>query len=67
MRKIHNQQLPLVEATTDHPKAIEFARISEVLEKHNSICELALQDFDHTDNNAGASTVKENQNISNNL
>ncbi len=54
MRKLHNQQLPLVEATTDHPKAKEFARISEVLENHHSICELALQDFDHGGKNVGA-------------
>lgn len=26
MRKIRNQQLPLAEATTDHPKAEEFAQ-----------------------------------------
>ncbi len=54
MRKIRNQQLPLIEATADHPKAKEFARISEVLDSHNSICDLALQDFDHGDNNVGA-------------
>ncbi len=38
MRKLHNQQLPVIEATTDHPKAKEFARISEILDSHHSIC-----------------------------
>jgi len=54
MRKLRNQQLPLVEGTADHPKAKEFARISEVLDSHHSIYELALQDFDRGNNNVGA-------------
>ena len=54
MRKLRNQQLPLVEGTADHPKAKEFARISEVLDSHHSIYELALQDFDRGINNVGA-------------
>lgn len=54
MRKQRNQQLPLIEVTTDHPKAKEFARISEVLDNHHSICEFALQDFDHGNKNVGA-------------
>ena len=54
MRKLRNQQLPLVEGTTDHPKAKEFVRISELLDNHHSISELALQDFDCGDNNVGA-------------
>jgi IS5 family transposase len=55
MRKVRNQQLPLIEATADHPKAKEFARISEVLESYNSICELARQDFELGGRNIGAS------------
>lgn len=54
MRKLHNQQLPLVEATADHPKAKEYTRISEILKSNHSICELALQDFEHSGKNVGA-------------
>lgn len=55
MRKTHNQQLPLVEATADHPKAKEYKRISEILERYHSISELARQDFQFGDRNIGAS------------
>lgn len=61
MRKLRNQQLPLVEGTADHPKAKEFARISEVLDNHNSICELALQDFGRGDSNVGANGMSVEQ------
>lgn len=45
MRKVGNQQLPLAEATPDHPKAKELAKISEILDINNSIYDLALQDL----------------------
>ena len=54
MRKTHNQQLPLVEVTTDHPKAKEFAQISTILDSNNSIYSLALQDLGKSENNVGA-------------
>ena len=54
MRKLRNQQLPLIQATADHPKAKEYARISEILDSNHSIYELTLQDFDPGDKNVGA-------------
>jgi len=54
MRKLRNQQLPLIESTADHPKAKEFEKISEVLDSQHSICELALQDCDHGKISVGA-------------
>ncbi len=54
MRKIRNQQLPLAEATPDHPKAKELTKISEILDCNNSIYESALQDLGVTDNKVGA-------------
>lgn len=54
MRKIRNQQLPLAEATPDHPKAKELTKISEILDCNSSIYELALQDLGITDSSAGA-------------
>ncbi len=52
MRKAHIQQLPLAEATPDHPKAKELAKISEILDQNNSIYNLLLQDI----GTAGAET-----------
>jgi len=37
--------LPLSEATPDHPKAKELAKISEILEENRSIYDLVLQDL----------------------
>jgi len=45
MRKARIQQLPLVEAATDHPKAKELAKISEILDSNSSIYKLVLQDL----------------------
>jgi hypothetical protein len=45
MRKIRNQQLPLAEVATDHPKAKEFAQIGAILDSNNSIYLLAEQDL----------------------
>ena len=61
MRKVRNQQLPLAEATADHPKAKELAKISEILDNNNSIYELALQDLGTTNNNAGANGMTAEQ------
>jgi IS5 family transposase len=62
MRKLHNQQLPLAEATTDHPKAREFAQISTILDSNNSIYALALQDLSTSGNNkAGANGMTAEQ------
>jgi hypothetical protein len=46
MGKVHNQQLPLVEATVDYSMAKEYAKISEILESNLiSIYELTLQEI----------------------
>jgi hypothetical protein len=34
MGKVHNQQLPLVEATVDYSMTKEYAKISEILESN---------------------------------
>ncbi len=52
MRKARIQQLPLAEATTDHPKAKELAKISEILDHNSSIYDLVLQYLGDHDNNA---------------
>ena len=44
MRKARNQQLPLAEATPDHPKAKELSKIKEILNENLSIYDLVLQD-----------------------
>jgi hypothetical protein len=54
MRKKRNQQLPLTEATVDHPKAKELAKINEILTANHNILELALQDLGTAVNNVGA-------------
>jgi len=51
MRKACIQQLPLVEAAPDHPKAKELARISEILDNNTSIYDLVLQDLVSPDDN----------------
>ena len=61
MRKTRNQQLPLAEVTTDHPKAKEFAQISAILDGNNSIYTLALQDLGICENNIGANGMTAEQ------
>ena len=61
MRKIRNQQLPLAEVTTDHPKAKEFAQISAVLDSNNSIYLLARQDLGISSSNVGANGMTAEQ------
>ena len=61
MRKARIQQLPLAEATPDHPKAKELAKISKILDSNNSIYELALQDIGIADNDAGANGMTAEQ------
>jgi IS5 family transposase len=61
MRKTRNQQLPLAEVTTDHPKAKEFAQISAILDGNNSIYALALQDLGICQNNIGANGMTAEQ------
>jgi IS5 family transposase len=61
MRKTRNQQLPLAEATTDHPKAKEFAQISTILESNDSIYNLARQDLGISDNYVGANGMTAEQ------
>lgn len=61
MRKTRNQQLPLAEVTTDHPKAKEFAQISTILDSNNSIYSLALQDLGKSENNVGANGMTAEQ------
>lgn len=54
MRKTRNKQLPLAEPTADHPKAKELSKISEILDRNNSIYELVIQDLGVANNNIGA-------------
>ncbi len=54
MRKAHIQQLPLAEATPDHPKAKELAKISEILDQNSSIYDLVLQDIGTAGSETGA-------------
>jgi hypothetical protein len=54
MRKTRNQQLPLTEATADHPKTKELLKISEILDHNDSIYDMALQDLGLSDNGVGA-------------
>jgi transposase, IS5 family len=61
MRKTRNQQLPLAEVTTDHPKAKEFAQISAILDSNNSIYALARQDLGISDNSIGANGMTAEQ------
>ena len=61
MRKTRNQQLPLAEVTTDHPKAKEFAQISTILDSNNSIYNLARQDLGVSNNNVGANGMTAEQ------
>jgi len=55
------QQLPLAEATPDHPKAKELAKISEILDWNNSIYDLVLQDIGTTDSKIGANGMTAEQ------
>lgn len=61
MRKTRNQQLPLAEATTDHPKAKEFAQISAILDSKDSIYSLVRQDLGISENNVGANGMTAEQ------
>lgn len=61
MRKTRNQQLPLAEATADHPKAKELAKINEILDANHSILALALQDLSTSNNDVGANGMTAEQ------
>ena len=65
MRKVRNQQLPLPEATPDHPKAKELAKISEILDSNSSIYNFVLQDLENPcsndDNESGAKGMSAEQ------
>jgi len=61
MRKTRNQQLPLVEATTDHPKAKEFAQISNILDANSNIYTLVQQDLGISEKNIGANGMTAEQ------
>lgn len=61
MRKTRNQQLPLAEATANHPKAKELLKISEILDQNNSIYDMALQDLGISDNGVGANGMTAEQ------
>lgn len=45
MRKKSQKQLSLMNSTVDHPRAHEYEEISQLLDQHPIICELALQDL----------------------
>ena len=61
MRKIRNQQLPLQETTTDHPKAKEFAQISKILDANSNIYTLVQQDLGVSGKNIGANGMTAEQ------
>lgn len=45
MRKTRNHQLPLAEATAEHPKAKVLSKISEILDRNKQIYDLVMQDL----------------------
>lgn len=51
MRKKHKKQLPLMEPAAVHSKAQEWAEISRILARNDSIYERALQDLTIKDKN----------------
>ncbi len=61
MRKTRNQQLPLIEATTDHPKAKELSMISKILDSNISIYDLVLQDIGSGNHGSGANGMTAEQ------
>ncbi|RUM38851.1 MAG: hypothetical protein DSY70_06995 [Desulfobulbus sp.] len=61
MRKARIQQLPLAEATPDHPKAKELAKISEILDRNNSICDLVFQEIGTAGSETGANGMTAEQ------
>jgi IS5 family transposase len=61
MRKIRNQQLPLAEVTTDHPKAKEFSQISNILDTNSNIYTLVQQDLGISEKNIGANGMTAEQ------
>jgi len=61
MRKTHNQQLPLTEVTSDHPKAKELLEISKILDSKSSIYSMVLQDLATTSQNTGANGMTAEQ------
>ena len=61
MRKARIQQLPLAEATPDHPKAKELAKISEILDQNSSIYDLVLQDIGTVGTKTGANGMTAEQ------
>ena len=61
MRKARIQQLPLAEATPDHPKAKELAKISEILDQNSSIYDLVLQDIGAAGSKTGANGMTAEQ------
>jgi len=61
MRKARIQQLPLAEVTPDHPKAKEFAKISEILDQNSSIYDLVLQDIGTVGTKTGANGMTAEQ------
>ncbi len=56
MRKKDEKQLPLMIASVDHPHAVEFELISQILDENPIINEMALQDLTHGVNNPAAGT-----------
>ncbi len=63
MRKKHKKQLPLMEPAAVHSKAQEWAEISCILARNNSIYERALQDLTIKDKsfNTGANGMSAEQ------
>ncbi len=53
MRQETHKQLPLAESTPDHPKAVELAVISQILDRNPIIYERALQDLTNGIKNPG--------------
>ncbi len=63
MRKKHKEQFSIMEPAPVHPKALEWAEISRILERNDSIYERALQDLTTADKNftVGASGMTAEQ------
>lgn len=61
MRKTRIKQLPLPETTDVHPKTRELEKISEILDRENSICELVAQDLGVAEKDIGAQGMSAEQ------
>jgi len=61
MRKTRNHQLPLTEATAEHPKAKVLSTISEILDKNKQVYVLVMQDLGNQGKQVGANGLTAEQ------